>query len=339
MPPSKNNMTNSINFSDHILRVSIVVPVFQGELTLDDLIEEIVPLTAPSMTPANNRFQVIEVILVNDGALDGSSDVILGLAKRYPFVRPIWLSRNFGQHPATLAGMVSTVGDWIVTLDEDGQHNPAFVGPMLDQALEHGAQLVYPIPENDAPHAWWRNLASKFANSLGRKLLGDRSEGGFSSFRLIQGEIARSLAAFCGPGVFLDIALSWVVGRVSFCHIVLRNERGRSSGYSLRKLMAHLWRLIMTAGTLPLRIIALMGCLTILISIVITIYLLWGKYAHQVPIQGWTSLMIAISLFSGLILFSIGVIAEYLGVLLIMALGKPLYLTVTGPKPKDKDVS
>lgn len=314
------------------LRISMVVPVYQGERTLDALLAEIAPFASESLTPGGRRFQVIEVILVNDGAIDHSTRVMQALAAQYAFVRPVWLSRNYGQHPATLAGMVSSVGDWILTLDEDGQHDPACVAAMLDQALDEGAQLVYGRATNQAPHGWLRNTASKLANALGRKLMGSRAPLGFSSLRLIQGEIARSLAAFCGPGVYLDVTLSWVVGRAASCPITLREESGRSSGYSFKRLVSHLWRMVMTAGTLPLRIVAVTGCLTILASFAISLYVLYAKIALQIPVQGWTSLMIAVSLFSGLILFALGVIAEYLGMVLSMALGKPLYLTVAPPK-------
>ena len=58
------------------------------------------------------------------------------LEKRYEFVRPIWLSRNFGQHAATLAGIACASGEWIVTMDEDGQHDPAYLGTLLDAALD-----------------------------------------------------------------------------------------------------------------------------------------------------------------------------------------------------------
>src|SRR5262249_32167279 len=94
-------------------RVSIVVPVYRGEKTLGPLLEEIVPLTQVRRTPRGHLFQVAEVILVHDGAVDGSDRVMEMLAERYPFVRPVWLSKNFGQHPATLAGMACTTGEWV----------------------------------------------------------------------------------------------------------------------------------------------------------------------------------------------------------------------------------
>src|SRR5947207_15436251 len=104
--------------------VSLVVPVYQGEKTLRALVEEIAPLTSPQTTAQGRRFRVAELLLVHDGGVDDSASVMKQLAADHAFVRPLWLSRNFGQHPATLAGMASTVSTWVATLDEDGQQNP-----------------------------------------------------------------------------------------------------------------------------------------------------------------------------------------------------------------------
>ncbi len=244
--------------------MTVVVPVYQGERTLKALIDETLPLTSLQKTPHGRPFRVTEVILVNDGAIDDSTSVMKSITSEHPFVIPIWLSRNYGQHPATLAGMASSTGDWVVTLDEDGQHNPADVAAMIDQAEENIAQLVYAYPLNPAPHGWWRNLASFAVKTMGRFLAGSKEIGRFSSFRLIRGEIARSLAAYCGQGVYLDVALSWVVSKASFYPVQLRAERGRASGYTVRRLVAHFWRFILTAGTRPLRIITVLAaCLSL----------------------------------------------------------------------------
>jgi polyisoprenyl-phosphate glycosyltransferase len=313
-----------------VRRVSIVVPVYQGERTLAVLIHEILPLTSRQQTPQGQAFRVTEVILVNDGAIDDSTSVMKAIASQHPFVTPLWLSRNFGQHPATLAGMASSTGDWVVTLDEDGQYNPMDIGAMIDKAEKGGVQLVYACPLNPPPHGWWRNIGSLAVKTMGRFLAGSSEIGRFSSFRLIHGEIARSLAAYCGQGVYLDVALSWVVGKSSLQPVVFRAERGRASGYTFRRLVAHFWRFILTAGTRPLRIIAILGSLSIVAAVCISAYAIWLKLAHAVPIQGWTSLVTVVSFFSGIILFSLGVIAEYLAMTLTMAMGKPLYLIVSG---------
>jgi glycosyltransferase involved in cell wall biosynthesis len=101
-------------------RVSVVIPVYQGERTLDAVVDEVLAIASPWVSAAGNRLQISEILLVWDHGPDGSAEVIRRLAAAHPEIRPIWLSRNFGQHAATLAGMASSGGDWIVTMDEDG---------------------------------------------------------------------------------------------------------------------------------------------------------------------------------------------------------------------------
>ena len=314
-----------------IQTVSIVVPVYQGELTLEALLAEIGPMTEAQSSPRGIPFRVAEVILVHDGAIDGSDTVMASLAAKMPFVTPIWLSRNFGQHPATLAGMASTNGDWVVSLDEDGQHDPRDIGLLLDTAFEENVQLVYAKPTNAPPQGPVRNFFSALAKWIFTNLLGHRHIGEFNSFRLIRGEIARGLAAYCGYGVYLDVALSWVVGRGARCPVALRRERGRASGYSYRQLAHHFWHLVLTSGTGPLRLVALMGVAAVFFAMAVSVYTLWGKLLGDVEAPGWASLVIVVSFFSGLILFALGVLAEYLGLAVTMALGRPLYLITPRP--------
>jgi undecaprenyl-phosphate 4-deoxy-4-formamido-L-arabinose transferase len=309
--------------------VSIVVPVYQGEKTLEALVAEIEPLVAGTVTPGGRPFRVAELVLVHDGATDGSGALMESLASRLPFVRTIWLSRNFGQHAATLAGMASTVSEFVATIDEDGQQDPRDVGKMLDEVLDHRAQLVYARPTNRPPHGLVRNVASACAKWLFVRALGNSRMGEFNSFRLIEGQIARGVAAYCGESVYLDVALSWVVAGASHCSVTLRSERGRASGYSFQRLFGHFWQLILTSGTKPLRWIAFVGLSSILAGLAISALVIWEKLSAQIPVQGWTSLIVVICFFSGLILVSLGVIAEYLGVTVSMAMGKPPYLIVS----------
>jgi undecaprenyl-phosphate 4-deoxy-4-formamido-L-arabinose transferase len=227
--------------------------------------------------------------------------------------------------------MASSRSDWVITMDEDGQQHPADIAALLDTALTHGSQLVYATPKNAPPHGLLRNTLSRIAKVFFVYALGNRSFGSFNSFRLINGEIARSLAAYCGNNVFLDVALSWVVSRVHHTPVLLRPEMGRPSGYSIRSLVRHFMKLVLTSGTRPLRFIMMIGLLSMILAIAITGYALWAKFHLQVPVQGWTSLVIVVSFFSGCILFSLGVISEYLAVALNIAMGRPLYLITSKP--------
>jgi len=303
----------------YVQEVSLVVPVYQGERTLETLVREVEPLTVPQSTPGGHAFRVAELLLVHDGARDGSARIMTEVAERFAFVRVLWLSRNFGQHPATLAGMASTVSPWVATLDEDGQQDPRDVGRLLDEAIGSGAQLVYAHPANAPPHGVLRNLGSACAKWLFVHVLGSGPLGAFNSFRLMEGAIARGVAAYCGANVYLDVALSWVVNGARHCPVMLRPERGRRSGYTPRLLLHHFWQLVLTSGTRPLRLIAFVGLFSIVAAVLISAVVVYARLSHQIPVQGWTSMIIVISFFAGLILVSLGVIAEYLGVGVSMA--------------------
>lgn len=313
------------------LRVSIVIPVYAGERSLPSLVAEIAPLTHPQTSPGGHSFVICEVLLVHDCGPDRSDQALEALRTQYPFVQPVWLTRNYGQHAATMAGMASATGDWVVTMDEDGQQDPASIGALLDCALDTSLQLVYALPINAAPHGWLRNVLSRTAKETSTWLLGNRSIGRFNSFRLVDGEIARTLAAYCGNGVYLDVGLFWITGRVGHCPVQLRNEMDRPSGYSYFKLFGHFWSLVLTTGTRPLRFITVVGVFSIVLAFAIAAYALYGKFVEQVPVQGWASLLIVVAFFSGSILAALGVIAEYLAVTMGIVMGKPLYVVSTKP--------
>lgn len=322
-------MTTAVPTVTH--EISVVVPVYKGELTLRPLLAEIIALTEPTSSPAGILWRVTEVLLVHDNGPDRSAAVIRDLSDEHEFVRPVWLSRNFGQHSATLAGMASSGSEWIVTLDEDGQHDPADIGRLLDAAVAHAAPLVYAKPTNAKPHGAVRNAASRGAKALIASLADGQKTSDFQSFRLILGEIGRSVAAYAGSGVYLDIALGWVASRAVTADIYFRDEGERISGYSGRKLLSHFWRLVLSSGTRALRIVAIAGGVLAAIGVILAISFIieWFSGAH-LP-AGWTSLMTVLLLTSGAVLISLGVVAEYLGTAVNMAMGKPPYLIISDP--------
>ncbi|TSC80450.1 MAG: hypothetical protein G01um101425_104 [Candidatus Peregrinibacteria bacterium Gr01-1014_25] len=322
--------------ADSVLHVSVVIPVYRGERTLERVVGELLALTEP--TPVDGMtYRIDEIVLVHDGAMDDSARVMQHLALAHPCTRVIWLTRNFGQHAATLAGMAATTAPWVATIDEDGQQDPRDIGALLAGAIKADLPLAYAAPVNASGHGLFRNALSGIVHWLFIHPLGNRHIGVFNSFRVIDGEIARSLAAYCSHSVFLDAALSWVVHGAVHVPVRLREQETRPSGYSLRSLSNHFLRLLITTGTRPLRFIASLGLLSILVAVGLTAYAIWVKFFSQtqpVSAQGWTSLVIVISFFSGCILFALGVIAEYLAVALGIVMGKPLYLVSSRPRSR-----
>jgi polyisoprenyl-phosphate glycosyltransferase len=312
-------------------QISVVIPVYGGETHLADVVTELEPYTATNASAEGRPYRVTEVLLVHDGGHDDSPRVMRELAAKYSFVRTLWLSRNFGQHAATLAGIASSGGEWVVTMDEDGQHDPVAIAGMLDVALDQQARVVYAKPTNPPHHSAFRNLSSKGAKRLINLISGGADASQFQSYRLMLGEVARSIAAYSGSGVYLDIALGWVVGRAATSPVQLRDEGPRTSGYSVRRLFGHFLRMVLTAGTRGLRAVSLLGVILATIGLVVAVYIVVQQIVSPAPVHGWSSMIVVVLISSGAILLSLGVVAEYIGVAVNSALGKPLYLLTQDP--------
>ncbi len=315
----------------HAVSVSVVIPVYSGESTLPGLVDEIAALHGVVRTPAGRPFTVTEVVLVWDRGPGRSDETIRALTAAHDWVRPVWLSRNFGQHAATLAGMSSSGGEWIVTMDEDGQHDPADIAAMLDRAFEARSQLVYAAPTNAPPHGVARNIGSGLAKASFKWLLGDPSLESFHSYRLILGEVGRSAAAYTGSGVYLDVALAWVVSDTTTCPVPMRSEGRPASNYSLRRLVSHYGRLVVSSGTRPLAVVSVIGLVFLALGVLYSAWVLVNRLAGNFAPAGWASTFVSILIVGGLTLFSLGIIAQYIRSATNMSLGKPLYVVVRDP--------
>ena len=138
-------------------QISVVIPVYRAENTLRELHTRIVE----AIEPMTSDF---EIIMVEDCGGDGSWEVIDEIASADPRVRGIRLSRNFGQHAATICGFANAQGHWIITMDDDLEHRPEYI-PELYRKAQDGYDLVYGVYPVRT-HIWWRNLASNIARRL-----------------------------------------------------------------------------------------------------------------------------------------------------------------------------
>lgn len=311
--------------------LSIVIPVYRGSATLETVVAELGFMRDIQISAGGARFQLQEVLLVDDRGPDNSADTIRRLAEQFDWVVPVWLTRNFGQHAATLAGMASTRADWIVTIDEDAQHDPRTIGALLDCALDQNSQVVYGVPASAPPHGFVRNFFSRVTKKFVSAVLTGGEVKNFSSFRLVVGGLGRSLAAYTTSNVYLDVALSWVAQDVGYCRVNTRQELRSTSGYSQRALMSHFFRLVLSAGTRPLRLAALLGVVASVAGVIFALAIAVLRVANGLAVTGWASLFSLVLVVGGLILLILGILAEYLGVVVRTSLGRPIYLIGDDP--------
>jgi len=319
-------------------RISVAIPVYRGAETLPALIDELSRLNMPFDIGGGSQAIVAEVLLVDDCGPDNSNQTIELLARQFDFVRPVWLMRNFGQHAATIAGLASSRFEWVVTMDEDGLHDPQDIKLLLAKAISERHNLVYARPIEAEPHSRARNAASA---SLKRMvvpvLVGKDRSFYFSSFRLMTGEVARSVAAFANQGVYLDIALRWMVQDSAIADVRFRREGRDRSGYRLSTLASHFLSLVVSAGARPLRIASLIGLGSAITGFVLVAVVFAQRLLGDIPVQGWTSLMAAFLVIGGLILLMLGVLAEYMGAVVRRSLGAPLYVIANNPRGRNSN--
>lgn len=313
--------------------LSVVIPVFQAGEALDAVVRELLEVASSREIAPGVHLDLDELVLVcdNPALSPAQRGALLALEDVDRRVRTVWLARNFGQHPATIAGIVSTNGDWVVTMDEDGQHDPRHIPAMLLAAVDAGATLTYAQPTNPPPHGRMRNLASRVAKSLFRMLSG--AVGEFHSFRLMEGAIARSACAYVGENVYLDVALRWSCGEAALCPLPMRAEHTDSS-YSTRKLLSHFWRMVLSTGTRPLRLIAGGGVIVALLGVIVAAIVAERRLVGAFPTPGWTSVMMSQLILIGGVFISLAAVAEYVGFAVRNAIGKPLYVTAESPESR-----
>jgi hypothetical protein len=212
-------------------------------------------------------------------------------------------------------------------------HDPGEVAQLIAVAVEHRSALVYGHPIEATPHSLWRNLTSRVAKRLAEAIFGIGGASAYSSFRLVQGEIARGTAAYATYGQYLDVALGWFTERVTVAHVNFRRQvdEDRPSAYGLRRLLHHFRMLILSSGPRPLRIIGTLGIIAAVGGFVLSAALIVLQIANKIDVPGWTSLAVVTLTVGGLTLLALAVLAEYVGLAVGLLLGRPAFLQLSRP--------
>ena len=296
--------------------LSVVIPVYRSKVTLRELHRRL------SDTLATQAYD-FELIFVDDCGGDGSWGVIESLVAQDQRVRGIRLSRNFGQHAATICGFASSRGSWVATLDDDLEHLPESLLSLLAKTAD-GFDLVYGVyPARN--HKPWRNLTSTVARWLFKKAIPSLNDE-YTSFRVVQGELARALAHFDSPFPFVDGYLSWLTNHTTSVVVPHGARAFGESNYTPRKLVFHTVNIFVTFSDLPLKLASWIGVLCFVVGMCWLAAIVGARLFGNISVSGFASLMAAIILFGGIQLLILGIFGEYLGRMNFKSSKKPLFL-------------
>jgi undecaprenyl-phosphate 4-deoxy-4-formamido-L-arabinose transferase len=293
-----------------------VVPVFNSEAIVPELITEV-------SNVLEQHGVEFEILLVNDGSDDESWEVISESARRHPQVKGINLSRNYGQHNATLCGLRAASFDISVTMDDDLQHAPAEI-PKLLEKIDQGWDVVYGRAKQ-LKHTRMRSVLTTLTKGVVGRATGLGRVIEQSPFRAIRTELRAAFAEYCGPDVLVDVLLGW--GTTRFCSVFVthRPRRRGKSNYSKKRLF-NMGLLVLTGySTAPLRFASWVGFGLTAFGIVVLCYVVaLALFFGSVP--GFPFLASLISIFSGAQLFALGLFGEYLTRVFNRSLGRPTYV-------------
>ncbi len=298
--------------------ISMVVPVFESQDSLAELVRRALPI----LTMLGNEH---EVILVDDGSTDRSWAVVEYLAASNPHVVGFRLMRNFGQHNALILGIRQARYNVVVTIDDDLQNPPEEI-PKLVGALHAGYDVVYGTPEAET-RGLWRKLAGRLTRiALQQAIGGDRAVINVSAFRAFRTPLRNAFATYQSPLASVDVLLAWGSARFSSVSVRQDPRRYGESTYSFRRLVTHGLNMLTGFSTRPLHLVSVLGFSFTVFGFVVLAYVLIRYLIQGGSVPGFPFLASSIALFSGVQLFGLGVIGEYLSRMHFRLLDRPTYV-------------
>lgn len=263
-----------------------------------------------------------KICFVNDGSSDRTQEIISKHCSKNKKIALINLTKNFGQQYALLAGLNTIDSDIYITIDSDLQDDLTVIIEMIKKYNE-GFEIIYGCrKKRDCDSFFKKNTALLFYKFM--HLIKINIRPNHSEFRLLSRTAVNKLKEYKEKTIFLrGIIQNMGLKSCNVYYDGLERQAGKTK-YSFIKLFALTWSAITSLSVFPLRLITIAGILTSIGSCFVIIYALISYIKHY-SIPGWTSIIMSIAFFSGIIIMSIGLIGEYLSKVLIEVKNRPLY--------------
>jgi glycosyltransferase involved in cell wall biosynthesis len=217
--------------------------------------------------------------------------------------------RNAGQHNATLCGIREARYDVIVTMDDDLQNPPEDMSRLLAK-IDEGFDVVYGVPRR-RQQVWWKGLFAALVKRSISYVMGMRTVRDIGAFRAFRAHLRKAFEHYEGPDVLVDVLLSWGTNRFASVQVDEAPREAGTSNYNLWKLVKVSLLVLTSYTTIPLRLASIIGFLFTIFGFFILVYVL-AIYFTNWSIPGFPFLASTISIFSGVQLFALGIIGEYL---------------------------
>jgi dolichol-phosphate mannosyltransferase len=297
--------------------ISFVSPVYRAEEILEKLVDEIQKVMLLIDKP-------YEIILVDDRSPDNSWEVMKKLSESFQEVNSIRLSRNFGQHPAIMAGLTQVKGEWIVVLDCDLQDQPKEVLKLYNKAIE-GYDIVLAKREN-RQDSFFKKTTSKLFSIIYSYLTETKFDGSIANFGIYNAKVILEVVKMNDYIKSFPLFVNWV-GYDTVSIEVQHAERiqGKSS-YTFSKLLSLAFNTIISFSNKPLKIFVKFGVVISFLSFIVGLITIYRFLNGDILVLGYSSLMVSIWFLSGVIITIIGVVGIYIGKIFDQSKGRHSFI-------------
>ena len=297
--------------------ISIVSPVYRAE----NLVEELVKRIHQSVSSITSDY---EIILVEDSGPDSSWDKIVALAEKDPKIKGFQLSRNFGQHYAMTCGLDQSKGVWVVVMDCDLQDRPEEIDALYQKAIS-GYDVVLAKRDQRQDTFFKKFFSKAFYRTLGY-LTGSAMDEQVANFGIYHRNVINAVCELRESIRYFPTMIQWVGFKQTAISVTHSARDVGKSSYNFKRLLNLALDIILAYSDKPIRLMIKLGILVSFLSFIMGFYFSFQYLLGNVTVPGYTSLILSIWFFSGLLLILVGVVGLYVGKTFEGVKKRPIYL-------------
>lgn len=297
-------------------KVSIVIGLYNSAKTIEAVLDEI------DKTFKDSQNLQYEVILVDDKSPDNVFEVVKKRCEKDKRIKVIHLAKNSGQTSATMEGYRFVTGDYVVAMDDDLQMPAREILRMINHLEEGDYDVVFAkyLDQKESP---FRLFGSRVNNKMTQIMIGKPKHIRVNSFFVMRRFIADGITKYSNNYPYTYGIIFALTDNVANIEVEHRPRAYGTSNYTFGKLISLWLNGFLNFSVKPLRVAIVLGVLITIISFIFAAILVISRLLNPTQYMGWTSIMVAIIFFSGILLLGIGIVGEYVGRLFISSSGLP----------------
>ena len=297
--------------------ISIISPIYRAEKIVEKLVSEI----QKTLQIMNVSY---EIILVDDRSPDNSWKKMQEISKNNEKVKSVRLSRNFGQHPAIMAGLSLAKGEWIVVMDCDLQDQPKEIEKLYHKAQE-GFDIVLARREN-RKDGFFKKLSSKLFSVFYSFFTDTKYDNEIANFGIYHQKTIQTILSISDYIKFFPLFVKFVGYNQTSINVEHASRDSGESSYSLFNLISLAFNSIVSFSNKPLKLFVKFGILVSFVSFIVGLYYTILYFTNRIEVVGFTTLIISIWFLSGVLLTSIGITGIYVGKIFDQTKNRPVFI-------------